>query len=69
MGFINVDNEPSQGPDAYHQTYYGCLNLVWQLRKKLSVGLECLYGKKEVQSGDTGDVFRTQVGMVYSLFD
>src|SRR5688572_229586 len=69
LGYINVDNEPSQGPDAYHETFYGSLNLVWQLRKKLSVGLECLYGKKEVQSGDTGDVFRTQVGMVYSLFD
>ncbi|HEX7862258.1 MAG TPA: DcaP family trimeric outer membrane transporter [Verrucomicrobiae bacterium] len=69
MGYINVDNEPSQGPDAYHETYYGSLNVIWQLRKRLSVGLEFLYGKKEVQSGDTGDVFRTQVGMVYSLFD
>jgi hypothetical protein len=69
FGFIDVDNEPSQGPDAYHQTYYGSLNLVWQLRKRLSVGLEGLYGKKEVQSGDTGDVFRAQLGLVYSFFD
>ncbi len=69
FGFIDVDNEPSQGPDAYHQTYYGSLNLVWQLRKRLSVGLEGLYGKREVQSGEDGDVFRVQLGMVYSLFD
>jgi hypothetical protein len=69
FGFINLDNELSQGPDAYHQTYYGSLNLVWQLRKRLSVGIEGLYGKKEVQSGDSGDVFRTQLGLVYSFFD
>jgi hypothetical protein len=69
FGFIDLDNEASQGPDAYHQTYYGSLNLVWQLRKRLSVGIEGLYGKKEVQSGETGDVFRSQLGLVYSFFD
>ena len=69
FGYVNLDNEASQGPDAYHQTYYGSLNLVWQLRKHLSIGLEGLYGNREVQSGDRGDVFRLQVGMVYSFFD
>jgi hypothetical protein len=42
---------------------------VWQLRKRLSVGLEGLYGKKETQNGATGDVWRIQMGLVYSLFD
>ena len=69
FGYVNVDNETSQGPSAYHETYYGSLNLIWQLRKRLSIGIEGLYGKKETQDGDTGDVFRAQVGMVYSLFD
>jgi hypothetical protein len=68
-GFVNIDNESSQGPDAYHQTHYGSLNLIWQLRKHLSVGLEGLYGKKEDQSGATGDVWRIQMGLVYSFFD
>jgi hypothetical protein len=68
-GFVNIDNEISQGPDAYHQTHYGSLNLIWQLRKHLSVGVEGLYGRKETQSGASGDVWRIQVGMVYSLFD
>jgi hypothetical protein len=67
-GYVNIDNEVSQGPDAYHRTHYASLNLVWQLRKRLSVGLEGLYGKKEVQSGSTGDVWRVQMGLVYSLF-
>jgi len=69
FGYLNVNNQASQGPDAYHRTYYGSLNLVWQLRKHLSLGLEGLYGKREVQSGATGDDFRVQLGLVYSLFD
>jgi hypothetical protein len=69
FGYANLDNQASEGPDAYHRTYYTSLNLVWQLRKHLSIGLEGLYGKREVQSGDTGDVFRVQLGLVYSFFD
>jgi hypothetical protein len=68
-GYVNIDNQLSQGPDAYHQTHYASVNVVWQLRKRLSVGLEALYGKKETQSGATGDVWRFQLGLVYSLFD
>jgi hypothetical protein len=68
-GYVNLDNEETQGPDAYHRTHYASGNIVWQLRKRLSVGLEGLYGKKEVQSGVTGDVWRVQMGLVYSLFD
>ena len=68
-GYIDLDNEFSQGPMAYNKTYYASANIVYQLRKRLSIGLEGLYGKKEVQSGDTGDVFRFQLGFGISLFD
>ena len=68
-GYVHLDNETSQGPDAYDSTHYASLNLVWQLRKRLSIGLEGLYGKKETQNGQTGDVWRVQMGLVYSLFD
>src|SRR3954454_24590305 len=37
-GYVHLDNEFSQGPHAYHQTHYGSLNLVWQIRKRLSIG-------------------------------
>ncbi len=37
-------------------------------RTQLSVGIETLYGRKETQNNATGDVVRTQVGMVYSIF-
>ena len=69
FGYIDLDNEASQGPLAYHKTYYSSANLVYQLRKRLSIGLEGLYGKKEVKNGDTGDVFRIQLGLAFSLFD
>jgi hypothetical protein len=67
-GFVNMDPQASQGPDAYRRTQYASLNLVWQLRQHLSVGVEVLYGHKETQSNAKGDVMRTQVGTVYSIF-
>jgi len=68
-GYVHLDPFFSQGPMAYESTHYGSLNLVWQARKRLTVGLEALYGKKETQGGAEGDSFRIQLGMVYSIFD
>lgn len=68
-GFVHLDNEASQGPLAYHRTFYSSVNVVYQMRKRLSAGLEGLYGRKEVNNGDTGDVFRIQLGVQWQLFD
>ena len=68
-GYVNMDPEASQGPDAYEQTHYATVNLVWQIRKKLSVGLEGMYGHNEVLDERDGDAWRVQVGVVYKLFD
>jgi hypothetical protein len=68
-GYVDLDNEFSQGSNAYHRTHYGTFNLVWQARKRLSIGLEGLYGHKEEKSGAEGDAFRLQIGLLYSLFD
>ena len=67
-GWVKVDGLPSQGSDAFHQTQYASVNLIWQLRERLSVGVEALYGDNQKESGATGNVFRTQVGVAYSLF-
>jgi hypothetical protein len=67
-GYVNLQNEQAQDPAAYHETYYESANLVWQLRKRLSVGLECLYGYANHNDGQHGDVWRVQTGMVYTLF-
>jgi hypothetical protein len=40
-----------------------------QLRKRLSVGTEGLYGMKETRDGSGGEVFRFQLGLLYSTVD
>jgi hypothetical protein len=69
-GYVHLDNTSGQDAAFYHLTHYASANLIWQMRKRLSVGLEGLYGFKEVHDGrDSGDHVRIQLGMVYSLFD
>jgi len=68
FGWVKVDGLTTQGPDAYHQTQYASGNLVWQLRERLSVGFELLYGNNQKESGASGHVFRNQVGVAYSIF-
>jgi hypothetical protein len=69
-GYVNLDTASGQDATFYHTSQYASANIVWQMRKRLSLGLEGLYGIKEVRSGaDSGDHWRVQLGMVYSLFD
>ena len=77
-GYVNLDSLATQfgttGNDAlgefYHTSHYASANLVWQLRKRLSIGLEGLYGLKKAENGvDSNDHWRIQLGMVYSLFN
>ena len=69
-GYVHVHNTSVQADGTYHLTHYGSINLMYQLYKRLSVGLEGLYGFREVASGDdTHDVLRLNFGMVYSPFD
>jgi hypothetical protein len=68
-GYVHLDNQYSQDPSAYHQTHYASLNLVWQARKRLTIGFEGLYGHKEEKGGADGDAFRLQIGALWSIFD
>jgi hypothetical protein len=67
-GYVELDNSDGQAADAYHTTTYASANIICQVRKQMSVGLEGLYGEKETKDGSSGDVFRAQLGLVYSLF-
>jgi len=67
-GYVHLDNTAGQEASAYHETHYGSLNVTWQLRERLSVGLEELYGYHDTKDGAHGDVFRSTVGLVYSIF-
>ena len=63
-GYVNVDNEESQDGRAYHETHYASGNLIWQMYKRLSVGLEGLYGVRKTKDDTDGDVFRVQLGLL-----
>jgi len=59
-----------QPADTYHMTRYGSLNRIHQIFKRVSVGVEGLYGFREVRDRrDSKDVVRVDVGLVYSPFD
>ncbi|HVM97825.1 MAG TPA: DcaP family trimeric outer membrane transporter, partial [Candidatus Acidoferrales bacterium] len=67
-GYVHLDNTSVQSGTAYHETHYASLNLMWQLRERLSIGLEELYGYHTTKDHSNGDAFRTTVGLVYSIF-
>ncbi|MCC6848423.1 MAG: hypothetical protein IT294_07980 [Deltaproteobacteria bacterium] len=68
-GYVNIDNTASQEGDAYHETVYASANLIFQYHKRLSVGVEALYGHKESNDGSDGDVARITAALVYTIFD
>ena len=67
-GYVDLQDELSMGPDAYHRTNYASLNAVYQFRKKMTFGWEVLWGKKQQQNLLSGDVWRLQFGIAYKLF-
>jgi len=68
-GYVNLQNAGLQTADAYHFTHYGSANVIYKILKRLSVGVEGLYGFRQVNDGRDGDIFRAQLSMMYGLFD
>lgn len=69
LGHADLDAASGMDVDFYSHSNYGAINTIWQIRERWQMGAELLYGYKEAQSGrNSGDVFRFQVGMMYSLF-
>jgi hypothetical protein len=68
-GYVNLDNSSGQVGTFYHTSHYASANVIYQMRKRLSFGLEGLYGILEAKNGvDSGDHWRFQLGMAYSIF-
>jgi hypothetical protein len=68
-GYVNLQNAGMQADDAYDQTHYASLNLVYRIFTRFSVGVEGLYGYRQVKGDAHGDVFRFQASLLYALFD
>ncbi len=70
FGYVHLDNASGHAATFYHTNHYASANLIWQQRKRLSIGPEGLYGLTKARNGvDSGDCWRVQLGVVYSLFD
>lgn len=70
FGHANLDPASGMDPEFYDYSNYAAANVIWQIKDRWSLGMECLYGYKEAQNGNNSDdVFRFQMGMVYSLFE
>lgn len=65
--YVKLDSLAEQGDFAYDQTHYAQANIIWTPTKSFYVGLEYLYGHKEVQNGNGGDDHRVQLSLQYTL--
>jgi hypothetical protein len=68
-GYVNISNTAGQADDAYHVTHYGSANLIYQMTKQFSIGVEGLYGRREVHDSRAGDDCRLQLSLLYRMFE
>jgi hypothetical protein len=68
-GYVYLENTALQAGDTYHETHYASVNLMYQIFKRMRIGIEGLYGWKELNDGRTTDDFRVQLGLAWALFD
>ena len=51
------------------QEHHATLNLVRQIQKRPSLGVEGLYGSEEDKTDNRGDVYRIHFGVLYAQLD
>ena len=68
-GYANLGNTDGQALTAYSASHYATANVIRMFFKRMSVGVEGMWGRKEVRNGTQADVFRIQLGLSYAIFD
>jgi hypothetical protein len=68
-GYVNLDNADAQDRDFYNQSHYASANLVYRMFTRMRIGVEGLYGRVKVNSGNENDIFRIQLGISFAIFD
>jgi hypothetical protein len=58
LGHVSADNPDSAPDDALKGTTYTAANLIWNPFKKLTLGVECLWGRRENFDEAAGDSIR-----------
>ena len=65
--FVRVDPEFSNGPLAFERSHYVAANLIYQSSSAVSMGLEYLYGIKQVADGEDTDGHRLNFVIKYDI--
>ncbi len=58
--FVNVDNESFQLPGSYHRTERYSVNVIWSPIRRVDVGGELLWGRREDKDGADGEAAQFQ---------
>jgi hypothetical protein len=66
-GYVSLEPEFSNGPTAFERSHYFAANLVYQPSPVVTLGLEYLYGIKEVANGEDADGHRLNLVIKYDL--
>jgi hypothetical protein len=61
FGFVDINNPGFIADDAYKRTYRFSTNLLWSPTKRIDVGAEYLWGRRENQDGEQGDATQLQL--------
>jgi len=68
-GYVSLENTSGQATNAFHESHYATVNVIHRLFKRLTVGVEGMYGRLEVRDGRAADVFGVQASLSYGIFD
>lgn len=66
-GVVVLDRDSLLANTAFRSSAYGAVNLIWALSPSFSMGVEALYGRHELQDGQSADVTRLQASVKYDF--
>jgi len=68
VGYSRIDNTTTQAASAFHDSYYVSSNLVWNPAGSLNVGVEYLFGTRQLRDGSGAHASRLQLAAKYDFF-
>lgn len=67
LGQLTLGRDDALAADAFRQSRYGVLNLIWSPAPSWTMGMELLYGQLEQQNGQRADTMRLQGSLQYNF--
>ncbi|WP_312320555.1 DcaP family trimeric outer membrane transporter [Stenotrophomonas sp.] len=67
LGQLTLGRDDALAADAFRQSRYGVLNLIWSPAPSWTMGMELLYGQLEQQDGQRADTVRLQGSVQYNF--